>query len=98
MHLDFAPGLAPFAAGSKPVVKIDDATLALPAVGTDRSLKVGLVRNGTTWKIGDLPAGLRKAHGLQGPIDDAFMDRFVIVRPTGKALSETSWKMGTRAG
>jgi dienelactone hydrolase len=34
-------------------------------------------------------AGLRKTHGLQGPIDDAFMDRFVMVRPTGRAQNET---------
>jgi len=26
---------------------------------------------------------IRKEHGLQGPIDDAFMDSFTIVRPTG---------------
>jgi hypothetical protein len=31
--------------------------------------------------------GLRKRHGLQGPIDDAFMDAFVCVRPTGKPMS-----------
>jgi len=31
---------------------------------------------------------LAKTHGLQGPIDDAFMDSFVFVRPTGKALNE----------
>ncbi len=31
-------------------------------------------------------SGLRKRHGLQGPIDDAFQDAFVFVRPTGKAL------------
>ena len=30
-----------------------------------------------------LGAGLRKQHGLQGPIDDAFMDSFVFVTPTG---------------
>jgi hypothetical protein len=30
-------------------------------------------------------AGLRKVHGLQGPIDDAFMDAFLCVRPTGTA-------------
>jgi dienelactone hydrolase len=29
--------------------------------------------------------GLRKEHGLQGPIDDAFMDSFVFVAPDGKA-------------
>jgi hypothetical protein len=31
---------------------------------------------------------LRKRHGLQGPIDDAFMDRFLMVRPTGKPLND----------
>src|SRR5262245_60331507 len=92
MHVDFAPGQAPFPTGSKPVLKVDDVTVTLPAVSSDRSLSVGLVRNGTTWKVADLPPGLRKAHGLQGPIDDAFMDRFVIVRPTGTALTEAAGK------
>jgi len=92
MHLDFAAGQAPFPSGSKPVLKIDQAMVTLPAVSSDRSLKVGLLRNGTTWKIGELPAGLRKSHGLQGPIDDAFMDRFVIVRPTGPALTDATGK------
>ena len=93
MHFDFAPGLAPFAVNSRPVLKIDNASLMLPAVSSDRSLKVGVVRNGGGgWKIGELPGGLRKAHGLQGPIDDAFMDRFVIVRPTGTPLSEAIGK------
>jgi hypothetical protein len=32
-------------------------------------------------------AGLHKRHGLQGPIDDAFLDRFVFVTPTGAPLS-----------
>jgi hypothetical protein len=31
---------------------------------------------------------LRKRHGLQGPIDDAFMDSFLMVRPTGKPLND----------
>jgi len=31
---------------------------------------------------------LRKTHGLQGPIDDAFMDSFIMVRPTGRAMNE----------
>jgi hypothetical protein len=30
-------------------------------------------------------AGLRKRHDLQGPIDDAFMDAFLFVRPTGQS-------------
>jgi hypothetical protein len=37
--------------------------------------------------------GLVKAHNLQGPIDDAFMDAFLFVRPTGEALNPAvkSW-------
>jgi hypothetical protein len=40
------------------------------------------------WKARVAPASLggslRKRPGLQGPIDDAFMDSFLIVRPTGR--------------
>ncbi len=32
-------------------------------------------------------SGLAKHHNLQGPIDDAFMDSFVMVRPTGQPLN-----------
>ena len=35
---------------------------------------------------------LRKRPGLQGPIDDAFLDSFVMVRPTGAALNEKAGK------
>lgn len=41
-----------------------------------------------TWAMGPPPSessALVKKHNLQGPIDDAFMDRFVFVRPTGQA-------------
>ena len=31
---------------------------------------------------------LAKVHGLQGPIDDAFMDSFLVVRPTGHSPDE----------
>ncbi len=31
---------------------------------------------------------MSKRHGLQGPIDDAFMSSFVFVRPTGKAMND----------
>lgn len=38
-------------------------------------------------KSRDDRSGLRKTPGLQGPIDDAFLDRFVMVRPTGAPLN-----------
>jgi hypothetical protein len=97
MHISFGPGLAPFAAGARPTLHIDEVTLTLPAVSRDKSLGAGLIRSAGAWHLGELPANqLRKAHGLQGPIDDAFMDSFVFVRPTGTPLSDTlgRWAQG----
>jgi hypothetical protein len=33
-------------------------------------------------------ASLRKRHGLQGPIDDAFLDSFLCIRPTRRAAND----------
>jgi hypothetical protein len=41
-------------------------------------------------------SGLRKRHGLQGPIDDAFMEAFVCVRPTGTPLSPAAGEYARR--
>jgi len=43
------------------------------------------VKNGSGWRPATSKdqAGLRKKHGLQGPIDDAFLEPFLLVRPTG---------------
>lgn len=88
LHVTFEAGLAPFAPGVRPTLDIDDVHLTLPAVAANKSLNVGVVKVGGKWRVGTLPAGeLRKRHGLQGPIDDAFMDGFVFVRPTGTALT-----------
>jgi hypothetical protein len=35
--------------------------------------------------IEQAPGSLAKRHGLQGPIDDAFIEPFLFVRPTGKS-------------
>jgi dienelactone hydrolase len=40
------------------------------------------------WTSGSSDDELRKRHGLQGPIDDAFMDSFVFVIPSGKPMNE----------
>jgi dienelactone hydrolase len=87
LSLNFQPGLAPFTAGTKPALTIDSHAIPLPAIRTDKSMTIGLIRSGAGWKTGTL-SGVRKVHGLQGPIDDAFMDAFVFVKPTGKPLSE----------
>jgi dienelactone hydrolase len=39
------------------------------------------VRNLNSWAVRERPSRLRKMAGLQGPIDDAFLDRFLCVAP-----------------
>jgi pimeloyl-ACP methyl ester carboxylesterase len=43
-----------------------------------------LERTGDRWALAKPVKGLVKTHRLQGPIDDAFMDPFLLVRPTGQ--------------
>lgn len=66
------------------IVTVDGARLEYPATAT----RLECHRTATAgWAVGPLPAPAgshAKRHGLQGPIDDAFMDRFVFVRPTGR--------------
>ena len=70
-------------------IRVDDQVLAGAAKSTDGSLTFHAIKRAGRWSVGSPPAGiLAKRHGLQGPIDDAFMDAFVVVRPTGKARSE----------
>ena len=44
-----------------------------------------LQKTGAAWRTdkNGLAPGLHKTHALQGPIDDAFLDPFLLVRPTG---------------
>lgn len=60
-------------------VTLDGQALKVAAV------KDGAVfeKNGETWAVAkDEPADLRKSPGLQGPIDDVFMSRFLVVLPS----------------
>jgi dienelactone hydrolase len=46
--------------------------------------ELALEKQGGAWKPANLRDNrLRKKHGLQGPIDDAFLEPFLVVRPTG---------------
>jgi pimeloyl-ACP methyl ester carboxylesterase len=54
-------------------------------------------KNGT-WSAANGPSrGLRKVHGLQGPVDDAFMEAFLCVRPTGTAWNPVAQEWATKA-
>ncbi len=41
--------------------------------------------------------GLHKRHGLQGPVDDAFVESFLCVRPTGSGTQATAYGLETLA-
>lgn len=46
------------------------------------------VKENGKWRVGSLK-GLHKRHGLQGPIDDAFMDSFTVIN--APELNKTEW-------
>jgi len=89
----FAAGDSPFDLGTKVVIISGEQELEAPGPASDRSWNVSLHRSAGEWRLGKRPAdGLRKIHGLSGPIDDAFMDSFLFVRPTGKAANDAAGK------
>jgi dienelactone hydrolase len=47
------------------------------------------------WAKAAAAQGLRKRHGLQGPVDDAFVDSFLCVRPTGAGGKATEYGLAT---
>jgi pimeloyl-ACP methyl ester carboxylesterase len=89
LTLEFEPGGCPLDMTRKAALQIDGQKLDAPAPMSDRSWRVHLRKTGAQWTLADKPdqGGLRKRHKLQGPIDDAFMDSFVFVRPTGEPRS-----------
>lgn len=88
--LDMGTGASLLSPAAKVSVSIDGQNLDAPGPLTDGSWTVHLRKVVGKWSIGADDAGaLRKRHDLQGPIDDAFMDSFIMVNPTGKAMNET---------
>jgi dienelactone hydrolase len=73
-----------------PVVEVDGEKVDAPRPLSDRSWTAHFRKHGDKWVsvASDDDGTLRKRHGLQGPIDDAFMDSFIMVRPTGPAMNE----------
>ncbi|TMQ33000.1 MAG: hypothetical protein E6K70_15520, partial [Planctomycetota bacterium] len=84
------PGHCPLDNTRRPKVILDRQELEAPTPLSDRSWAAHFQKTGNGWqvvtKLDD--SGLHKRHGLQGPIDDAFMDSFVMVRPTGHSMNE----------
>jgi hypothetical protein len=84
--LDFAAGDCPLDFDRVANVFTPDGQKHRVTLASDRSLRVTFRRTGDAWQRGARgDEVLRKRPGLQGPIDDAFMDSFIFVRPSGKA-------------
>jgi pimeloyl-ACP methyl ester carboxylesterase len=104
--LSMAPGECPLENVGKPLVLIHDYergikdmpanSLEAAPVLSDRSWVAHFRKVDGKWQTVDSAndGSLAKRHGLQGPIDDAFLDSFLMVRPTGKPLND---KVGTWA-
>ncbi|MEC8973103.1 MAG: hypothetical protein VX509_04230, partial [Verrucomicrobiota bacterium] len=97
LMLSMPSGRCPLRPNVNPAVVIDGTVLAGARVRTDRSWESLFVKALGKWRaVGRYEfAGLAKRPGLQGPIDDAFMDRFLMVRPTGKARSPLAGRWTT---
>lgn len=89
LTLEMKPGECPLDNSRRPTVMIDKQEVAAAPVLSDRSWTSRFRKVGGKWTLVEkAEEGLKKVHGLQGPIDDAFMSSFVFVRPTGKALND----------
>jgi len=93
LTLHFEPGSCPLEALEKPSVRIDDdeeEIKGVPPVLSDRSWTAHFRKKDNTWEVvAQVEDGrLRKRPGLQGPIDDAFLDSFLMVRPTGQPFHD----------
>jgi len=97
LTLTIPSGLCPLDIRKKPMVKIDEDVVDAPQPLSDRSWIAHFRKVDGKWELA--PPGddgkLRKRHGLQGPIDDAFMDSFLMVRPTSPELNQKVGKWAT---
>ena len=90
--ITLAPGPDGFR-NSRPRISIDNQKVDGPAVVPSAKWSARLVTANGQWalaaasEIGNRKSEIAKRHNLQGPIDDAFTDSFVMVRPTGQPLN-----------
>ena len=89
LTLDMPAGFAPQSLREKTVVKIDGQDVEAVRATSERSWTAQFARQNGKWVLsqGLDESVLAKKHGLSGPIDDAFMDTFLFVTPTGQPLN-----------
>jgi hypothetical protein len=94
---------SPLPAGETFAVTIDGAELpSLPSPGPEKEHMSYFIKENGKWAVAKWwkdTTSLHKRRYLTGPIDDAFMDKFLFVEPTGRPLNETvgQWAAGEMA-
>ncbi|WP_020472051.1 prolyl oligopeptidase family serine peptidase [Zavarzinella formosa] len=94
LTLAMPAGHNPFDSSKPTTITIDGKAISVPAT---MKFVVNLSKTADGWKAVDaFSTDLHKRPGLQGPIDDAFLDSFVMVKPTGKPMNEAvgKWAAG----
>jgi len=73
------------------------ATFSIDGQTLEAGSNPSFERSQGQWTVAKGPIrGLRKVHGLQGPVDDAFMDGFLCVRPSGAAWNSVAQEWATK--
>lgn len=102
LNVDFPAGSFPTTESGDVVISLipqnddedryDQYSLAVSSPTSDGQWQFRLRKgkDGKWAEVSQPATGLHKRHNLQGPIDDAFMDSFVFVRPTGTAANEAA--------
>lgn len=93
--LAFEPGWFPYGSRQRVTVLVRGKIFELRGA-SDFSFNAKFHLTPDGWHLGARPVApdtLRKQAGLQGPIDDAFLDSFMFVKGTGKCANEkvTQW-------
>lgn len=92
LRIVFEPGTCPLSAAEPTQVTIDGQAVSIGTPNEDRSLRVQITKRDGRWQLGAHTVRMVKRPGLQGPIDDAFMDRFVMVGPSAPPMHTASGK------
>ena len=90
LSLEFGSGGCPLDVAGKATVTIDGQKVSVNGPMSDRSWNAHFGKVNGKWqelKVSASVAPGHKVHGLQGPVDDAFMDSFVFVTPTGTPVA-----------
>jgi pimeloyl-ACP methyl ester carboxylesterase len=93
VSFEFGTGARMLNPASKVTVSIDGQTITAAGPLTDGSWTGHFRKTAGKWAIADDDSNvLRKRHDLQGPIDDAFFDSFLMVSPTGAPMNDVVGK------